>query len=381
MNAVEDIDSMRTDRSKLMADGAKYFELFEKYIPTGISGNVLIMSIGNLDCLDKMMSLNKDAKYTVVENSRIIKCLSKLFDGALDIESIENDGLDLYNIIKELDMKFDCIIMNPPYQRNLHLKILAEAIKHLKDDGTCVNLSPVRWLQDPLAKYKKNNDYHRFENSISKFCNKIELIKTEDARRLFNVELLQPLAIYKCDKKSTYSYYNKYFKNAVFIDKVFKKILSENNFEKHKCVKFSDNLKNFVLINIMAPPMKYGKPMFDAVKTWCGYFVNGKNSLGLTYRQAKENNSRATRGSIEQDNAVVFNTEDEVKNCYNAMQTNFVKFFVMTSVVDVNVHQNVIPWMEDYTKPWDDIRFYKYFNITPEEQKVIEETMEKYAAK
>ena len=282
MNAVEDIDSMMIDRSKLMADGAKYFELFEKHIPTGMSGNVLIMSIGNLDCLGKMMSLNKDAKYTVVENSRIIKCLSKLFDGALDIESIENDGLDLYNIIKELDMKFDCIIMNPPYQRNLHLKILAEAIKHLKDDGTCVNLSPVRWLQDPLAKYKKNNDYHRFENSISKFCNKIELIKTEDARRLFNVELLQPLAIYKCDKKSTYSYYNKYFKNAVFIDKVFKKILSENNFEKHKCVKFSDNLKNFVLINIMAPPMKYGKPMFDAVKTWCGYFVNGKNSLGLT---------------------------------------------------------------------------------------------------
>ena len=378
MNAVEDIDSMMIDRSKLMADGAKYFELFEKHIPTGMSGNVLIMSIGNLDCLGKMMSLNKDAKYTVVENSRIIKCLSKLFDGELDIESIENDGLDLYNIIKELDMKFDCIIMNPPYQRNLHLKILAEAIKHLKDDGTCVNLSPVRWLQDPLAKYKKNNDYHRFENSISKFCNKIELIKTEDARQLFNVELLQPLAIYKCDKKSTYSYYNEYFKNAVFIDKVFKKILSENNFEKHKCVKFSDNLKNFVLINIMAPPMKYGKPMFDAVKTWCGYFVNGKNSLGLTYRQAKENNSRATRGSIEQDNAVVFNTEDEVKNCYNAMQTNFVRFFVMTSVVDVHVHQNVIPWMEDYTKPWDDIRFYKYFNITPEEQKVIEETMEKY---
>ena len=63
---------------------------------------------------------------------------------------------------------------------------------------------------------------------------------------------------------------------------------------------------------------------------------------------------------------------------YNAMQTNFVRFFVMTSVVDVHVHQNVIPWMEDYTKPWDNIRFYKYFNITPEEQKVIEETMEKY---
>ena len=61
-------------------------------------------------------------------------------------------------------MKFDCIIMNPPYKRNLHLKILAEAIKRLKDDDSkVVNLSPVRWLQDPLAKYKKNCDLKRFD--------------------------------------------------------------------------------------------------------------------------------------------------------------------------------------------------------------------------
>ena len=66
-------------------------------------------------------------------------------------------------------MKFDCIIMNPPYKRNLHLKILAEAITHLKDETSkCVNLSPVRWLQDPLAKYKKNSDWHRFQESVSK---------------------------------------------------------------------------------------------------------------------------------------------------------------------------------------------------------------------
>ena len=34
--------------------------------------------------------------------------------------------------------------------------------------------------------------------------------------------------------------------------------------------------------------------------------------------------------------------------------------------------------MSDYSKPWTDERFYKFFNITPAEQKVIEETMEKY---
>ena len=33
--------------------------------------------------------------------------------------------------------------------------------------------------------------------------------------------------------------------------------------------------------------------------------------------------------------------------------------------------------MSDYSKPWTDERFYKYFNITKEEQKIIEEYADK----
>ena len=53
-------------------------------------------------------------------------------------------------------MHFDKIIMNPPYCRNLHLKILREAMKH---GDEIVNLSPIRWLQDPLAEYKQGLKY------------------------------------------------------------------------------------------------------------------------------------------------------------------------------------------------------------------------------
>ena len=52
-------------------------------------------------------------------------------------------------------MTYDFILMNPPYDKNLHLKIVEQSIPMLTDDGILVNLSPVRWLQDPLAKYKK----------------------------------------------------------------------------------------------------------------------------------------------------------------------------------------------------------------------------------
>ena len=50
--------------------------------------------------------------------------------------------------------------MNPPYDGNLHLKILEKVIP-IADK--VINISPVRWLQDPLAKYKKNSDYKKFE--------------------------------------------------------------------------------------------------------------------------------------------------------------------------------------------------------------------------
>ena len=48
-------------------------------------------------------------------------------------------------------MKFDCIIINPPYKRGLHLKILDEAIKHIKNTGNVVSLQPiVKWQESLL---------------------------------------------------------------------------------------------------------------------------------------------------------------------------------------------------------------------------------------
>ena len=48
-------------------------------------------------------------------------------------------------------MKFDCIIMNPPYKRGLHIKILDEAIKYIKNTGSIISLQPiVKWQESLL---------------------------------------------------------------------------------------------------------------------------------------------------------------------------------------------------------------------------------------
>ena len=76
--------------------------------------------------------------------------------------------------------------MNPPYCRNLHLKILNEAINHSDD---IVNLSSIRWFQDPLAEYKRNSDFKKF-TEIRERIESIEVIDTRTANILFNIMLL-----------------------------------------------------------------------------------------------------------------------------------------------------------------------------------------------
>ena len=77
-----------------------------------------------------------------------------------------------------------------------------------------------------------------------------------------------------------------------------------------------------------------------------------------------------------------FNSQVEHDNFIDSLDTTFMNWYYHTFVVpgDCKII-NYMFRMSDYTQPWDDARFYNFFNITPEEQKVIEETMAKYAAK
>ena len=77
-----------------------------------------------------------------------------------------------------------------------------------------------------------------------------------------------------------------------------------------------------------------------------------------------------------------FNSLVEHNNFIDSLDTTFMNWYYYAFVVpgDYKII-NYMFRMSDYSQPWDDARFYKFFNITPEEQKVIEETMEKYVAK
>ena len=176
---------------KVNCNSAEYFKLFEPYIPKlKLGSKALLYSISNVDCLKNIIDKNQDCVYYIYDTNVIFDVL-KLIN--------ENNNVILVNDISEVNMKFDCIIMNPPYQRNLHLKILEKAISMLKDENSvCVNLSPIRWLQDPLAKYKKGSDLKRFEESVAKHIEQLNAIKSSEAQALFGVYFWNNLGVYVC---------------------------------------------------------------------------------------------------------------------------------------------------------------------------------------
>ena len=385
---MENIDDIQLSLTKFRADSTKYFSLFDKHIPRfendGAGRKFLMLGLSNEGMMLKCCSLNKNAEYFVADQAILSETLPLL--GPEYDFSFFDTNLDLYDIIKECDMKFDCIIMNPPYNRGLHLKILDEAIKHLKDEkSNVVNLSPVRWLQDPLAKYKKNSDLKRFEESVAKHIESLDIIDKGISGDAFNIGINSDLGIYKCNSKGGWNYesicWN--YNNTNF--SFFEKLISIS--------KTVGSLKNIASTDIskgIAVPFNiFGGG--SGGRTFNGEYVSkilatNEEKNNFLYGRKKQDGWNSKRFFI----GAVFNTLVEAQNFKNFITSALMRCFGIVTIKNMHIDNSwaFVPNLynainprtgkKGYTGEWTDDDLYKFFNITPAEQKIIEETMEKY---
>ena len=256
-------------------------------------------------------------------------------------------------------MKFDHIIMNPPYCRNLHLKILNAAINHSDD---VVNLSPIRWLQDPLAEYKKNSDFKKF-TEIRERIENIEIISAKDACDVFGALLSTDLGVYHITKLGGFD---------------CTKVINANM----RLVKMSvnchfPNLKPYcesdthAFVTVKRVTNRYRSTAYNIVSHNNGIFINGKTLDGKYWRDALYktrtcNDSRVPTG-------IYFNTVDEAKNFIDWSNTKTIKYFVKQLIVGQTICTQFLPFMHDYTRQWTDEDLYKYFELTDDEINIIDD--------
>jgi len=248
---------------------------------------------------------------------------------------------DFVNIIK--DMNFDHIIMNPPYDKNLHLKILQEAMKHSDD---VVNLSPIRWLQDPLAEYKQGTDYKRYE-SIRKRIASIEEVSGEEAIKLFGAAFYSSLGIYHIDGKD------------------------------HEVFKYEFNPLIYKITNYPCKHFTYDAPEDKPYKMVLPATHGNLGKYDWAEITSKDwEVAKNVKASSETNGYVImaFDTEAEMKNFYDSLFLKLYKWLVKNIKTTAATAQYIkfVPILPDYTHPWTDADLYEYFNITEDEIKEIE---------
>ena len=243
-------------------------------------------------------------------------------------------------------MNFDHIIMNPPYDKNLHLKILKEAIKHSDD---VVNLSPIRWLQDPLAEYKQGTDFKRYED-IRKRVASIEEVSGEEAIKLFGAAFYSSLGIYHIDDKG------------------------------HEVFKYEFNPLIYKITNFPCKHFTYGKPEDKPYKMVLPATHGHLGKYDWAEITSKEwDVAKNVKASSETNGYVImsFDTEAEMKNFYDSLFLKLYKWLVKNIKTTAATAQYIkfVPVLPTYTHPWNDEMLYEYFDLTEEEIKEIEKSI------
>ena len=248
------------------------------------------------------------------------------------------------------------IVTNPPYCKNLHLKILQEALKYSED---IIALSPVRWLQDPLAEYKKNSDFKKFYD-IRKHISSLDIVSCDEANRLFGIIVSTDLGIYSLDDKQH---------NIDLRSKLVQKLFETNcHYEKFDInqkdgwrVRFAfiDNCKSY-------GSSKDGKIRFQRLLAFKDGMRDGKPWYEYFSKNGWSKETDYIPVSLE------FSTEEECNNFIDVMtKTKLGRYYWITLQQDMNVLPCFFLKL-DYSHPWTDSDLYKYFGLSSEEISIIE---------
>lgn len=285
----------------------------------------------------------------------------------------------LKKLIAGIDMKFDLVFSNPPYNANIDIKILNEIID-VADELVIVH--PSMWLVE------NKNTLPEFVKFKSKTVNKIKSAEIFNGNPVFNIKLEKPTGIIHFANSKTIEVHN-HFTNEIY------EVNDHTEISIHgkKWIELSplvDKIKDYCLKNssIWNNIVKSVDDISDdkfycqtkmKMSAWCVTQTNSYKSRMFTFidDDYKTINKATQRESnrIPNNPTFEFNTEAERENFANYCKTDFARFCLSIYKINENLvwgEMSLIPWL-DFTEVWDDDKLFKKFNVSKELQGYIKE--------
>ena len=288
-----------------------------------------------------------------------------------------NDGNGYYDINDFLNMKneeilemnngkkFDIILSNPPYSgATLHLQFIE---KYIKLANKSIVVCPCSWLEDyGVSEGWKKSPKTKYVNTLGKYIENYDYYEAHDFQKIMNIATWCSgiIGVFDENNKNKELYkeiannrINKYDKEI--IEKVAKLIYKNKNksvlgnYRKHKNEPGYDY---FIKLTRVHGHVNC-KDAFDNIAPDIKY------SLNIPDKEQKE---------------VYFKTKEEAINFFESIKTTFCKYLKKLGCYGAGDFNGGLPFMDDYTKPWTTERFCKYFNISDETKKYIENFFIKY---
>lgn len=348
--------------------------LFDKFDLLCKNKRILIV---NMFALAKLLALQNKVTYLTVDTA---KC--DLFNSTVNKypEKYNNDDVGILmdskfeNLENEIgNMQFDYILGNPPYNGNLHLKILDKIYKHLNPTGKLVWIAPIDWLLCTPNYFKNNKNTFKklFNNELIKHYSFINTTLTiEDNFRIFNnsrIPVKLGISIIDNSKETTI------FKDLT-IDNIHTKICKKifdypdklsNHLEKNKNDGIRLNFKRIgggVWTNRIPHTFDFFSYEYNII--YNGYLKNGK----IYYDMNKGNQYTKKLNFIPE--SIKFNDENEANNFLNFYRSDIIRWYIGFMHPSMRIHPNYFPFISDKLS---DLEICKKFKITNEEYQLIKQ--------
>ena len=263
-------------------------------------------------------------------------------------------------------MRYGVVVGNPPFARNLHLKIIDNVIPHLEEGGTGCFVHPARWLEDPLANHKKNSDRQKFKGIVDRLDD-VKIIDIKTANAQFGITVNGELMISTVKSRPTGKDTRVFSDMALDCLDVILPYSIENNLEQFveqdKVDGWRVQIKALTAIdphiNSMSETDRKGQGNVFGGNKHNVFYDGFEGDIEWMYTRKQTTGKKAPESPLPF--SIKFRSEQEARNFEQSCSTNFYQNIVYMMKCDMHSPLKYLPWMGDYTHPWTDMDYCRFF--------------------